>query len=124
MADLYQEKLMDLYRNPHNKGKIKSPSVSVSKQNPMCGDEITLQLEVEDGVVKDAKFDGSACSVSIISSSVLTDYLIGKTLEKVKKLTQKDLLKLINLNLSTSRVACATLVFAALQEALKRYDES
>lgn len=114
---------MDIYKNPHNRGKISLPSVSVSKKNPMCGDELTLQLEIKDGVVKEAKFDGSACSVSIISSSILTDYLIGRKLDEVKKLTKEDLLKFINLNLTTSRVACATLIFSALEEGLKSYEK-
>ena len=123
MQDLYQEELMDIFKNPHNKGSVKDPSVSISKKNPMCGDELTLQLKFEDGVIKEAMFDGSACSVSIISASILTDYLAGKTLTEVKKLTKEDLLTLINLNLTTSRVACATLVFSALQEAIKKYEE-
>ena len=114
---------MDLFRNPHNKGAIKQPSVSVVKRNPMCGDEITLQLDIVDGVVKKAKFDGSACSVSVISASVLTDFLIGKKLAEVKKLEKDDLLKMINLNLTTSRVACATLVLSALKESIKKYEE-
>jgi len=117
----YQEELMDIYKNPHNKGKLNKPSVSVSKQNPMCGDEIKLDLNIKNGIVEDAKFEGSACSVSVISSSILTDYLIGKKIEEVKKLTKEDLLKLINLNLTTSRVACATLILSALEEGLKNY---
>jgi nitrogen fixation protein NifU and related proteins len=124
MTDLYQEELMDLYRNPHNRGKMTSPSVSVSKKNPMCGDEIELQLKLADEKITEAKFEGSACSVSIISSSILTDYLLGKTLAEVKNITQADLLKLVNLNLTTSRVACATLALNALQEALKKYEET
>ena len=89
----------------------------------MCGDEIDLQLKFENGLVFEAKFEGSACSVSIISSSILTDYLIGKTLKEVKNITKEDLLKLINLNLTTSRVACATLVLSALEDAIKKYEE-
>ncbi len=122
MSDIYQEELMDIYKNPHNRGKINSPSVSVSKKNPMCGDEIDLQLKVKDGVIKEAKFEGSACSVSIISSSILTDYLLGKTINEVENITEEDLLKLINLNLTTSRVVCATLVLNALQEAIEKYE--
>jgi nitrogen fixation protein NifU and related proteins len=123
MQDLYQEELMDIFKNPHNRGAMNKPSVSVSKKNPMCGDELTLQLEIENGVVKDAKFDGSACSVSVISSSIFTDYLIGKKISEVKKLGKEDLLGLINLNLTTSRVACATLILSALQEALNNYEK-
>jgi nitrogen fixation NifU-like protein len=116
----YQEELMDIFKNPHNRGRISSPSVSVSRKNPMCGDELTLELDIKNGIVCDAKFDGSACSISVISSSILTDYLIGKKVEEAKKLTKEDLLKLINLNLTTSRVACATLILSALQECLKK----
>jgi nitrogen fixation NifU-like protein len=119
----YQEELMDIFKNPHNRGKLPLPSVSVSKKNPMCGDELTLELDIKNGTVRDAKFEGSACSVSIISSSILTDYLIGKKVEEVKKLTKEDLLKLIKLNLTTSRVACATLILSALQEGLKSYEK-
>jgi nitrogen fixation NifU-like protein len=85
---------------------------------------LTLQLEIENGIVKNAKFDGSACSVSVISSSVLTDYLIGKKVSEIKKLDKEALLKLIDLNLTTSRVACATLILSALQEALNNYEKT
>lgn len=114
---------MDIFKNPHNKGKINTPSVSVSKKNPMCGDELILDLEIENDVIKNAKFDGSACSVSVISASIMTDFLIGKNLSEVKKITKEDLLKLINLNLTTSRVACATLIFTALEEAISKYEK-
>lgn len=124
MQDLYQEELMDIFKHPHNKGTIDKPSVSVSKKNPMCGDELILQLEIEDGVVKNAKFDGSACSVSVISSSILTDHLLGKKVSELKKLDKEALLKLIDLNLTTSRVACATLILSALQEALNNYEKT
>jgi nitrogen fixation protein NifU and related proteins len=90
--DIYREELMDIYRNPSNKGKLKDPSVSIDKKNPMCGDEISLQLKFRDNVVEDAKFDGSACAVSVIASSMLTDMIIGKTLKELKSLTKEQLL--------------------------------
>lgn len=119
MQDLYQEELMDIFKNPHNRGKLAGATVSSSKKNPMCGDNLSLDLQIEDGVIKDAKFDGSACSVSVISASIMTDFLIGKKLSEVRKITKDDLLKMINLNLTTSRVACATLIFTALEDAIK-----
>jgi nitrogen fixation protein NifU and related proteins len=121
--DIYQEELMDIYKNPHNKGRLTKPTITVNKNNPICGDELILDLSMEKGVIKDARFDGSACSVSVISSSVMTDYLINKTIAQVKKLTQKDLLEMLKLKLSTSRVNCALLIFNALQEAIKKYEE-
>lgn len=120
--DLYREELMDIYRNPSNKGKLDDPTVAIDKKNPMCGDEINLQLKFKDDVVSDAKFDGSACAVSIIASSLLTDMIIGKTVKELKALTKDDLLNEMGLNLTTSRVKCATLVLEALQGALEIYD--
>lgn len=120
--DIYKEELMDIYKNPVNKGKIKDPSVDVHRDNPLCGDEVNLQLKIEDGAIKDAKFYGSACAVSIISSEILTDALVGMKVVKAKKLEKDDLLKMIGLNLSTSRVKCATLILDALKGALEVYD--
>jgi nitrogen fixation protein NifU and related proteins len=118
---LYKEELMDIYKNPPNKGAMSDPTTSAVKNNPVCGDEITLQLKLEGGKISDAKFDGSACAVSVIASSLLTEHLIGKTVAEAKSLTKEDLLKLIGLNLSTSRVKCATLVLSALKSALEGF---
>lgn len=121
--DILKEELMDMYRNPSKKGHLKDVSVEVSQKNPMCGDDVHLQLKIEDGKISDAAFDGSACSVSVISSEVLLDNITGKTLEEVKKITKDDLLKMVGLNLTTSRVACATLTLTALEHAIEKYDQ-
>jgi nitrogen fixation NifU-like protein len=89
----------------------------------MCGDEIDLVLDIKYGVIEDARFDGSACSVSIISSDLLLDFIKGKTLEDVKKLSKDELLDLIDLNLTTSRVKCATLSLTALKAAIDNYEK-
>ena len=120
---LYREELMEIYKNPAHRGTIQKPSVTVHKKNAMCGDEIDLVLEVKDNKISDARFDGSACSVSIISSDLLLDFVVGKTLEEASKITKDDLLKLIDLNLTTSRVKCATLVLNALTTAIEKYQK-
>ncbi len=120
--DLYREELMDIYRNPTNKGTMRDPSVAIDKKNPMCGDEITLQLKFKDNVVDDAKFEGTACAVSVIASSILTEMIIGKTISELQDITKEKLLESIGLNLTTSRVKCATLVLDALNGALEIYD--
>jgi nitrogen fixation NifU-like protein len=116
--NIYREDLMEEYKHPQNRGKIASPTIQILEKNPMCGDEVNLQLKIEDGKIMDAKFDGSACMVSIVSSSKLTQEIIGKSIAEVKKLTKEDLLELIGLNLTTSRVKCATLSLDALNKAL------
>ncbi|RJR27107.1 iron-sulfur cluster assembly scaffold protein [candidate division WWE3 bacterium] len=120
--EIYKEELMDVYRNPLNKGKLDNPSVSILERNPMCGDEINLQLSIKDGVVSDVKFDGSACAISIISSSLVTEDILGKKVNEIRDYDRQKLLDLVGLNLSTSRVKCATLVLTALQKAIKQYD--
>lgn len=123
MSDLYREELMEIYKNPSRKGKLKGAKASAHQTNPMCGDEISIQLKVEKGVIQDAKFDGSACLVSIVSSEILLENLVGKTIEYAKNISKDDLLKMLNLNLTTSRIGCATLVLKALEEALKNYEK-
>jgi nitrogen fixation NifU-like protein len=119
--NLYREELMEVYKSTKNRGKLENPSVEVFQRNPMCGDEITLQLKTEKGVIRDAKFDGHACAVSVISSNFLLEDIIGKTVDEASKISKEELLKMIGVNLTTSRVKCATLVLEALQNALEKY---
>ena len=121
MDNLYKEELMEIYKNPMHRGHMDEPSVSLSKNNPMCGDKITLQLKLNNGVIEDAKFDGDACAVSVISSAMVTDHIIGKTIEEAQKLTKEDLLEMIGMNLTTSRVKCATLVLTTLHSVLEGF---
>lgn len=123
MDNLYRDDIMEIYKNPMNRGHIDTPSVQVTQTNPFCGDKLTLFLKIVNGVVVDAKFEGEACAVSIISSSFLTENIIGKPVDVAKTLTKTQLLDMIGLNLTTSRVKCATLILEALQEALKTYEK-
>jgi nitrogen fixation protein NifU and related proteins len=122
MDQLYREELMDLYKHPPNRGKMDDPTVSTTKKNPVCGDLIDLQLKVDDrGKITAAKFDGMACSVTVISSAMLTEALKGKTVAEAKAITKEKLLGDLNLNLTTSRVKCATLPLVALEDLLEEY---
>lgn len=120
MDNLYREELMEIYKHPHNRGKMQNPSVEVVKKNPICGDELGLQLKVEDGVITDAKFEGLGCAVSVISSEILLESLIGKTISEASAISKEDLLNMLGMNLSTSRVKCATLILDALENAVKK----
>ncbi len=75
---MYQEIILDHYRNPHHKG-LKDPfDVEVHHVNPTCGDEVTLRVQVRDGIVQDVSYDGQGCSISQASTSVMTDLVMGK----------------------------------------------
>ena len=62
--DIYREMILDHYRNPRNKGKIEEPDIRINDSNPLCGDEISIDLKVEGDIIKDIKFDGRGCAIS------------------------------------------------------------
>lgn len=123
-TNIYKEELMDIYKNPMNKGALKNPSAIGSATNAFCGDDVKIYLKIEKDVIKEAKFEGISCAISTISSELLTEALVGKKPEEALKITKGQLLDMMDLNLTTSRVKCATLVLDALKEALKSYEKN
>jgi len=113
---------MEHYKNPQNRGKMDDAQVEVTENNPLCGDVISMQLKVEDGKIEDVKFDGSACAVTVASSSLLTETLKGKSLEEAKKMSKEELLDLLGVELTTSRVKCASLPLEALHNLIQMYE--
>lgn len=83
LESLYQEIILDHYRNPRSKGLREPFDAQVHHVNPTCGDEITLRVDVQDGVVKDISYDAIGCSISQASTSVMYEDLVGKPLEQV-----------------------------------------
>src|SRR5690349_20536780 len=81
LESLYQEIILDHYRNPHHKGLREPFQAEVHHVNPTCGDEVTLRVNLVDGAVQDVSYDALGCSISQASVSVLADPLIGKNLE-------------------------------------------
>ena len=75
---LYQEVILDHYRSPHHKGLSANKDIQVHHNNPSCGDEVTLNLSMKGGVVTDLTWDGVGCSISMASTSVMSDLLVGK----------------------------------------------
>jgi nitrogen fixation NifU-like protein len=120
--DLYREEFMEIYKNPMNQGKIEHPSIVEHGVNEACGDEIDLFLKIENGKIVDAKFEATSCSVGVVSSAILTDEIKGKSIAEAKALTKKDLLELIGVNLTTSRVKCATLPLETLMKGIEEYE--
>ena len=110
MDDMYREIILDHYKNPQHKGLIENSSFSFEDENPLCGDNIHIDLKVDEkGVVVDAKFDGHGCAISMASADMLLESLIGKPLENIKKLTKQDVLDLLGIELSSVRLKCALL---------------
>ena len=118
MDDLYRDYILEHYRRPHNFGVLDAPTASYEGANPLCGDRITMQLQVEDGVVTGVGFTGRGCAISQASASLLTDEVRGKTLEDVAAFAATDLLDLLGIDISPARLKCAMLSFDSLQHLL------
>lgn len=114
-ADLYREVILDHYRNPKNKGRLDPADYSAEDVNPLCGDEVRIDLRVADGRVAEVTFDGRGCAVSQASASILTEMIEGKTLDEVKALTKDDLLEEIGIPVSPARLKCALLPLKVLK---------
>ena len=83
IEDLYREIILDHYRTPRNRGELQPPAVCAEGNNPLCGDDIRIYLDVADGVVRDVKFSGQGCSISQRSTSMMTVAVKGKPLAEV-----------------------------------------
>lgn len=139
LDDLYRRVIMDHYKNPRNRGKFEDDVVTIDLNNPTCGDRISLQLKVEDDVVKDAKYMGEGCSISMSSASMMTDAVKGKTLDEALEMASKfsslmkgeevefedyeDLEALSGVNKFPARIKCATLAWNALRKGIDGTEE-
>ena len=118
MDDLYRDYILEHYRRPHNFGVIEDPTASIEGNNPLCGDRITLQLGISDGVVERVGFTGRGCAISQASASLLTDEIKGKPVADVAAFRADDLLELLGIEISPARLKCAMLSHDTLQKAL------
>ena len=118
MDDLYRDYILEHYRRPHNFGVIEAPTATQEGSNPLCGDRITLQLGIEDGVLQRVGFTGRGCAISQASASLLTDEIKGKPLREVESFRADDLLDLLGIDISPARLKCAMLSHETLQKAL------
>lgn len=114
--ELYRQEILEHYRHPQNFGRLKKSSYQSYMVNPLCGDEMDLQLRMERGQVKNVKFMGRGCALSIASASLFTEQLKGKSLAQLKKLTARSVLKNLGVPIGPARRKCALLVSDALQE--------
>ena len=124
MDDLYRDYILEHYRRPHNFGVIDDPTASFEGSNPLCGDRITLQLGIRDGVVERVGFTGRGCAISQASASLLTDEIKGKPVENAAGMSPDDVLELLGIEISPARMKCAMLSLETLQGALGGPDSS
>jgi nitrogen fixation NifU-like protein len=113
--DLYRQTILDHYQNPRNFGTLERPDISAEDSNPLCGDEIRIDLQVKDGVIEDVRFSGKGCSISRAAASMLTEEIRGKTLDEVKRIGKDDVLEMLGIELGPVRLKCALLALKTLK---------
>ncbi|MFQ5512946.1 MAG: Fe-S cluster assembly sulfur transfer protein SufU [Myxococcota bacterium] len=142
LDELYQEVILDHTRRPRNFGSLKGANCRAEGVNPLCGDHVTLQLQVENGIVRDARFQGNGCAISTASASLMTQAIKGKPTDEVVRLFERfhqaltsslegesDLEGLGKLAVLTGvrefplRVKCASLAWHTLKSALEGRSE-
>lgn len=134
---LYRQVIMDHYKYPRNKGVLDADTLTVEMNNPTCGDRIMLYLQVEDNRVKDVKFEGEGCSISMSSASMMTQAIKGKTVEEALKMSEffskmmigekidigeldlADIEALQGVSKFPARIKCATLAWQAMEKGVK-----
>ncbi len=123
MDQLYREAIIDHYKHPRHKGHLPDPDIHYHDTNPFCGDEVTIELKVEDGVVVDAAFDGRGCAISQASASMMMEEIIGTPVEELRQWTKEDILDMLGIEIGPVRLKCALLPLKALKAGLWGLEE-
>lgn len=139
LDDLYREVILDHYRSPRNKHGLDDATIDVHRNNPLCGDDITIKVSVDaDGIAKDVAFEGQGCSISQASASMLTEQIRGRPVKEIETLVENframmageegpseeelgDLVALKGVVKYPVRIKCAVLAWDALQEGVQTY---
>ena len=117
MDDFYRDYILDHYRNPRNFGSLERVDVEAEDLNPLCGDQIRMQLKLDDGVVSEVRFSGKGCAISQASASMLTERVKGMKLADVAKLSKDVVLEDVGIGISPTRMKCAMLGLRVLKSA-------
>jgi nitrogen fixation NifU-like protein len=117
MDDMYRDYILDHYKNPRNSGELEGATNSYSDSNPLCGDELTMSLRIDDGKVADVRFKGKGCAISQASASILTEEIKGKSLDEIKAIDRDHILHNLGIPISPARVKCALLSLKTLKGA-------
>jgi nitrogen fixation NifU-like protein len=116
MDDLYRDQIIDHYKNPRHKGELDPHDFSYEDDNPLCGDRIRIDVRVDDqNKVTEAAFSGVGCAISQASADLLTETIVGKRLDEVKRLGKDDILELLGIELGPVRLKCALLSLKVLK---------
>jgi nitrogen fixation protein NifU and related proteins len=117
MDDFYRDYILDHYRHPRNFGTLEHSDVQAEDLNPFCGDQIRMELKLDDGVVSDVRFSGKGCAISQASASMLTEKIKGMKLSEIATLSKDVVLEDVGIGISPTRMKCAMLGLRVLKSA-------
>jgi nitrogen fixation protein NifU and related proteins len=117
MDDFYRDYILDHYRQPRNFGHLEHYDAEAEDLNPLCGDQIRIELKLDDGVISDLRFSGNGCAISQASASMLTETVKGMKLSEVAKLSKDAVLENVGIGISPTRMKCAMLGLRVLKSA-------
>ncbi len=123
--EIYRDNILDHYRDPHNTGILLEYHIKHHENNPLCGDEITVYIEIDKQQhIKDIRYEGHGCAISQAAMSMLSDEIKGKSLDQILKLDKKTILTMLGIPIGVVRMKCALLSLRTIQKGIAHYQKS
>jgi nitrogen fixation NifU-like protein len=116
MADIYRQHILDRYHTPQFRGALNDASLEASEANPLCGDKVSMQLKLENDKIVTVAWCGEGCAVSLAAADILSEAVVGMTIEQAKSVTSDKMIALLGVDFGPARWKCATLALMALHK--------
>ncbi|WP_121743957.1 Fe-S cluster assembly sulfur transfer protein SufU [Natronorubrum halophilum] len=122
-SDMYRQQILDHYKNPRNYGQLEDPTFTHVGENPMCGDEIRMDVRLDDDeeTIERVAFSGDGCAISQASASMLSKELQGKTVPELLEMDRDDVVDMLGVDISPMRIKCAVLAEKVAQDGAEIY---